>query len=56
MGRGSSKSGGGVGQFGGGMEGSNTTTSVTSSHPLTDEISKGGGGFANEIMNTRDAF
>lgn len=34
----------GVGQFGGGMSGTNTTTSVKSSHPLTDEISTGGGG------------
>lgn len=48
--------GGGGGPFGGGMEGKNTRTTVKSSHPLTDEISKGGGGFANEIMNTRDAF
>lgn len=54
MGRGASKAG--VGQFGGGMSGTNTTTSVKSSHPLTDEIGKGGGSFANEIMNTRDAF
>ena len=56
MGRGSSKAGGGEGQFGGGMTGENTSTTVLSSHPLTDEISKGGGSFANEIMNTRDAF
>lgn len=54
-GRGAS-SGGGAGPFGGGMEGENTTTTVKSSHPLTDEISKGGGGFANEIMDTRDKF
>ena len=46
----------GEGKFGGGMENSNTTTTVKSSHPLADEISTGGGGFANEIMNTRDAF
>lgn len=56
MGRGSSGAGGGVGKFGGGMDGANTTTTVKNSHPLADEISKGGGGFANEIMNTRDAF
>lgn len=56
MGRGSSKTGGGEGAFGGGMEGKKTSTTVKSSHPLTDEIGKGGGAFANEIMNTRDAF
>ena len=56
MGRGSSKSGGGVGRFGKGMKGVNTTTKVNSSHPLTDAISTGGGSFANEIMNTRDAM
>ena len=56
MGRGASKIGDGTGAFGGGMEGNDTSTSVKSSHPLTDEIEKGGGGFANEIMNTRDAF
>lgn len=55
MGRGSSKAGG-EGAYGGGMEDKNTTTHVKSSHPLTDWIDKGGGGFANEIMNTRDAF
>lgn len=38
------------------MTGGNTSTTVKSSHPLTEEISKGGGAFANEIMNTRDAF
>lgn len=55
MGRGGS--GLGAGKYGGGMEqGTDTTTDVKSSHPLTDEISTGGGGFANEIMNTRDAF
>lgn len=51
--------GGSVGQFGAGMEGGSgkdTTTTVKSSNPLTDEISSGGGNFANEIMNTRDAF
>ena len=56
MGRGSSKTGGGEGAFGGGMEGKKTSATVKSSHPLTDEIGKGGGAFANEIMNTRDAF
>ena len=56
MGRGSSKAGGGVGPHGAGMDNQSTGTSVKSSHPLTDEISKGGGSFANEIMNTRDAF
>lgn len=56
MGRGSSKAGGGVGKYGGGMTGEDSTTTVKSSHPLTDEISKGGGSFANEIMNTRDAM
>ena len=55
MGRGSSKAGGGAGPFGGGMDNQNTTATVKSSHPLTDEIGKkGGGNFANEIMNTRD--
>lgn len=56
MGRGSSGAGGGTGPFGGGMENSDSTATVKSQHPLTDEISKGGGGFANEIMNTRDAM
>lgn len=56
MGGGTSSAGGGVGKFGGGMSGTDTTTTVKSSHPLTEEISKGGGAFANEIMNTRDAF
>lgn len=46
----------GAGQFGGGMEGKETTTTVKSSHPLTDIIPTGGGSFANQIMNTRDAF
>lgn len=54
-GRGSS-SGGGEGKFGGGMENKDSTTRVLSSRPLSGEIDKGGGGFANEIMNTRDAF
>ena len=53
-GRGASS--GGAGPHGGGMENTNTTVRVRSHHPLTDEIEKGGGGFANEIMNTRDAF
>lgn len=56
MGRGSSKSGG-VGAFGGGMTNKDSTTTVKNSHPLTQEIGKAGGGeFANEIMNTRDAM
>lgn len=47
----------GVGKFGGGMEeGKDTTVTVKSQHPLTDVISTGGGSFANEIMNTRDAY
>ena len=50
MGRGSSKAGGG------GMLNRDSGVSVNSSHPLTDAIPTGGGGFANEIMNTRDAF
>ncbi len=55
-GRGSS-SGGDSGPYGGGMkDGEDTSVRVKSSHPLTQEIEKGGGGFANEIMNTRDAF
>ena len=59
MGRGTSKAGGGGGggPFGEGMEGKESTTSVKSSHPLTDVIGKKGGGeYANEIMNTRDAL
>ena len=48
--------GGKRGKYGGGMEGKDTTTTVKSQHPLTDIIPTGGGGFANEIMNTRDAF
>jgi len=55
MGRGSSGLGG-EGPFGGGMTGDSTGATVKSSHPLTDAISSGGGGFANEIQNTRDAF
>ena len=53
-GRGASS--GGAGPYGGGMDGNDTTVNVKSHHPLTQEIEKGGGGFANEIMNTRDAF
>lgn len=45
---------GGAGPYGGGMENSDSGTTVKSSHNLTEEISKGGGSFANEIMNTRD--
>lgn len=56
MGRGSSGLGGGGGEFGEGMENKDTSTTVKSSHPLADEIGRGGGTFANEIMNTRDAF
>ena len=53
-GRGASS--GGAGPYGGGMDGNETSVNVKSHHPLTQEIEKGGGGFANEIMNTRDAF
>ena len=53
-GRGASS--GGAGPYGGGMDGNETSVNVKSHHPLTSEIDKGGGGFANEIMNTRDAF
>ena len=57
MGRGSSGVGGGVGKYGEGMEGGDAPEArVLSSHPLVDEIDKGGGGFANEIQNTRDAM
>lgn len=56
MGRGSSGAGGGVGKFGAGMENKGTGVTVKSKSPLANEISRGGGGFANEIMNTRDAF
>lgn len=52
----SSTSGGGVGEFGAGMENRNSNTRVTSSHPLTDYIGHGGSLFADQIMNTRDAF
>lgn len=51
-----SRAGGDVGQFGEGMQGKNTSTTVKNSNPLADEIGSGGGNFANEIMNTRDAF
>lgn len=46
----------GAGKFGAGMEGKNTSTTVKSSHPLTDYIGSGGGEFADEIMRTRDAL
>lgn len=46
----------GAGKFGGGMDNKSTNVTVKSSHPLTDVISTGGGEYANEIMNTRDAF
>ena len=49
-------SGGGGGEYGAGMENKSSSTRVIDSNPLTDEIGKGGGSFANEIMNTRDAF
>lgn len=56
---GASKSGGdgGIGEYGEGMESGNApSTTVKSSHPLTDYIGRGGSSFANEIMNTRDAM
>ena len=56
MGSGRSGAGGGIGEFGGGMTGGDTTTTVKSSHPLTDAISTGGGSFANEVMSTRDTM
>ena len=58
MGRGSSSAGGGVGKYGGGMVGGRGDTGVTvkSSQPLTKSIGAGGGNYANEIMNTRDAM
>ena len=56
MGRGSSKAGGGTGAYGGGMLGKGSGTTVRNANPLTEQISKGGGSFANEIMNTRDAM
>ena len=59
MGSRGASSGGGVGKYGAGMEsegGSGSTATVKSSHNLTEEIGKGGGSFANEIMNTRDAY
>ena len=45
-----------IGEHGEGMENKDTSTRVKSSHPLTDYIGQGGGEFANEIMNTRDAL
>lgn len=57
MGRGRSGVGGGVGPYGGGMSGGGGGgAQVLSSHPLTEHIGKGGGAFADEIMNTRDAY
>lgn len=57
MGSRGSGSGRGVGKFGAGMEnGSGSGANVLASHNLTEEIGKGGGSFANEIMNTRDSF
>ena len=53
MSAGSSKN---VGKFGAGMENSDTTTGIKSSKWLTEEMDRGGGLFANEIMNTRDAM
>jgi len=53
---GSGRSGLGAGPHGAGMDNKNTQTTVRSSHPLTDVIGTGGGQYANEIMNTRDAF
>ena len=50
MGRGRSKAGGG------GMLNKDSGATVKSSHPLVDAIQTGGGTFANEIQNTRDAF
>lgn len=55
-GRGASSGGGGVGKYGGGMENKNSSTTVLSSKPLTEQIGKGGGSFANEIMHTRDDY
>lgn len=53
-------SGRGAGKYGAGMEGGGDGIEkgavVKSSHNLTEEIGRGGGGFANEIMNTRDSF
>lgn len=57
MGRGSS--GIGAGPYGAGMENGagEAGTTIKSSNPLTDEIGKKGGGiYANDIMNTRDAM
>ena len=56
MGRGLSGVGGGEGEHGAGMENKETGARVKSSHPLVDEIEKGGGLFANDIQNTRDAM
>ena len=58
MGCSNSGGSGGVGKHGGGMLNNGSGANVLNSHPLTDEIDKGkgGGAFANEIMNTRDAM
>lgn len=58
MGSRGASSGRGVGPHGGGMEsgGNSNDAMVLSSHNLTEEIGRGGGAFANEIMNTRDSF
>lgn len=53
MAKGGSKVGG-AGKYGGGMDNKDTTTTVRNANPLTEQISKGGGSFANEIMSTRD--
>lgn len=45
-----------VGQYGEGMENKGSSTTVKNSHPLTEEIDRGGGLFANQVMNTRDAM
>ena len=57
MGSRGSGSGRGVGPFGAGMGGGNAPEgNVIKSHNLTELIGKGGGGFANEIMSTRDTM
>lgn len=59
MGCNSGSGNGGAGEYGEGMEGGNgvdNKVTVRSSHPLTDYIGRGGTGFANEIMNTRDTL
>lgn len=58
MGSRGSGSGRGVGKHGAGMvgggDGVDSGATVKSSHNLTEEIGRGGGSFANEIMTTRD--